>query len=194
MNLETLQRFARQIALPQIGPDGQARICAARVLVAGGDLAAETAARYLKAGGVGSVLAPDALPEDGAGWLAALEGVDLVVRSGFDDDAMLGAAARLGLPVVVVRAARDLVDLVSFPRRLPAPDASLDVASRPAATSARGAVAVLAGTLAAAEALTLLARRDDAGAPTAGEATRAPRHLRLPLDGGEPLAQQIGAR
>ena len=183
MTTDDALRYARQIALPEIGPDGQARICAARVLVAGGDLAAETVVRYLEAGGVGTVIAPAALPADGAGWLATLDGVDLVVRSGFDDDAMLGAAARLGLPVVVVRATSDFVDLVSFPRRAPAPDASLEVPSSHATPTDRGAAAVLAGTLAAAEALTSLARGD---APA--------RHLRLPLDGGAPLAQQIGAR
>jgi hypothetical protein len=45
---------------------------------------------------------------------------------------------------------------------------------------------VAAGALAAAEALQVLAGAE--GAP--GFA----RHLRLPLDGGEPIAQEIGAR
>ena len=49
------RRYARQIALPEIGPEGQARICAARVAVVGADLAAETAALYLRAAGVGTV-------------------------------------------------------------------------------------------------------------------------------------------
>ena len=43
-------RYARHIALPEIGAEGQARISAARVAVVGGDLAAETAALYLRAG------------------------------------------------------------------------------------------------------------------------------------------------
>jgi hypothetical protein len=187
MTSEMALRFARQIALPEVGPDGQARICAARVLVTGGDLAAATAARYLEAGGVGAVIVREALPDDGAGWLEALGGVDLVVRSGFDDDAMLSAAARRGLPVVVARATRELVDLISFPRRPPAPTASLEVAPRAAEPPEGGAAAILAGTLAAAEALTVLARDDDADAP------RAIRHLRLPLDGGAPHTEDIGA-
>jgi hypothetical protein len=190
MNPDDALRFARQIALPQIGPDGQTRICLARVLVIGGDLAAETAARYLEAGGVGLVISRAALPDDGPGWLAALGVFDLVVRSGFDDDAMLGAAARLGLPVVVVRGRPDRVDLVSYPRRAPAPEAPLEIPPQPATASDRGAAAVLAGTLAAAEALTLLARGPD---PDPVARSAAPRLLRLPLDGGDPLTQQIGA-
>jgi hypothetical protein len=193
MNPEYVQRLARQIALPQIGPDGQTRICAARVLVLGGDRAAETAAEYLEAAGVGLVVRKSTPPVDGAAWLEALAVFELVVRSGFDDDAMLGAAARLGLPVVVVRASGELVDLISFPRRAPAPEAALEIAPRPATPAigaGAGAEAILAGTLAAAEALTLLARsREASGVPTGA----APRHLRLPLDGGAPLLQQIGA-
>ena len=194
MNPEYVQRFARQIALPQIGLDGQTRICAARVLVVGGDRAAETAAQYLEAAGVGLVVHKSTPPTDGAGWLAALAVFELVVRSGFDDDAMLGAAARLGLPVVVVRATGGLVDLLSFPRRAPAPEATLEIEARratPAATGAEaGAPAILAGTLAATEALTLLTRsRAATGVPT----STSPRHLRLPLDGGAPLTQRIGA-
>ena len=49
------ERFARQIALPEIGPDGQARISAARVAVIGGDIAAATAASYLRAAGIGEL-------------------------------------------------------------------------------------------------------------------------------------------
>ncbi|HZL19939.1 MAG TPA: hypothetical protein VFG23_19545 [Polyangia bacterium] len=190
MNPEYVQRFARQIALPQIGLDGQTRICAARVLVVGGDRAAETAAQYLEAAGVGLVVHKSTPPTDGAGWLAALAVFEVVVRSGFDDDAMLGAAAQLGLPVVVVRATGGLVDLISFPRRDPAPTATLEIQPRPSMPAANGAEAILAGTLAAAETLTLLARSREAnGIPTG----TSPRHLRLPLDGGAPLAQQIGA-
>src|SRR5260221_9735863 len=50
------QRYLRQIALPQIGPDGQDRLAATTIAVAGeaeGDLAVEIAARYLAAGGGG---------------------------------------------------------------------------------------------------------------------------------------------
>jgi hypothetical protein len=184
MNLDQVQRFSRQIALPEVGPEGQARMCAARVLVVGECTASETAATYLRAAGVGEVIAREAAPADGGAWLAALEGIDLVVRVGFDDDAMLGAAKRRGLPVVVARATPAQVDLLSFPRRAPAPDASLEVPRQAAAPADPGAANVVAGTLAAAEALVRLAGVD-------GDIGRI-RHLRLPLDGGAPIAQELG--
>jgi hypothetical protein len=177
-------RYARHIALPEIGAAGQARISAARVAVVGRDLAAEIAATYLRAGGVERLTAVAAMPADG--WLDTLSRVDLVVRSGFDDDAMGGVAAGLGLPVVVVRAGPDAVDLLSFARPLPSPNASADTPFASAAPPDEGAPAVLAGTLAAAEALQVLARGDDPSP------TPRIRHLRLPLDGREPLAQAIG--
>jgi hypothetical protein len=179
------RRYARQISLSDVGPDGQERICRARAAVVGDGLAADTAALYLDAAGVGSVIRLDGAPRPGAAWLEALAEIDVVVRSGFDDDAMAGAAARLGLPVVAVRATPELVDVVSFPPRAPDPQAPLAPALA-ATPSAGGAEAVLAGTLAAAEALLALAAPASRGA--------AVRHLRLPLDGREPLAQTIGAR
>jgi hypothetical protein len=190
-----IARHARHIALPEIGPDGQARISAARVAVVGSDLAAETAALYLRAGGVHQLFARPAKRGEGQGegsdsqsWLDFLSDVDLVVRSGFDDDAMAGVAARLGLPVIVVRAQRDGVDMVSFARRPPAPDATAAAPYAATTPPDDGPAAVLAGTLAAAEALHVLARGSEPTAPS-----RPPiRHLRLPLDGREPLVQEIG--
>jgi hypothetical protein len=177
-------RYARQIALPEIGPEGQARFGRARALVVGGDVAAETAATYLRAAGVGAV---SELPGEAGDWLGALDGADVVVRSGFDDDALLGAAARLGVPAVVVHARPDVVDLLSFPRRPTDANAAVDeLPRRPASFLAdAGAPAILAGTLAAAEALHALLRPVEPGG--------RPRHLRFPLDGGEPLVQDIGA-
>jgi hypothetical protein len=184
MNLAEVQRFSRQIALPEVGPEGQARICSARVLVVGAGAVAETAATYLRAAGIGEVIARAAAPADGPTWLAALDQIDLVVRVGFDDDAMLGAAQRRGLPVVVARATPAQIDLVSFPRRAPAPNASLEIRPEAAVPSAPSAADVVAGTLAAAEALVRLAAID-------GDIGRV-RHLRLPLDGGAPVAQELG--
>src|SRR3954462_14865626 len=121
MNGAEVQRFARQIALPEVGPDGQTRIGAARVLVTGGGLVAETAASYLTAAGIGQVISREIPPADGYAWLEALAEIDLVVRASFDDDAMLGAAKRLGLPVIVARATPVQVDVISFARRAPIP-------------------------------------------------------------------------
>jgi hypothetical protein len=176
------ERFARQIALPEIGPDGQARIGAARVAVIGSDVAAATAATYLRAAGVGEV--------DERAGLGPLDGLQLVVRSGFDDDALLPAARRLGLPVVVMRASGDVVDVLSFPRRdadaAPATN-SVGIPFRAAAPPDDGAAGVLAGTIAAAEALHALLAEPGPGSTMV-------KHLRLPLDGREPLRQEIPAR
>jgi len=170
------ERFARQIALPEIGPDGQARLGAARVAVIGGDIAASTAASYLRAAGVGDV--------DERADLGQPDGLQL------DDDALLPAARRLGLPVVVMRASGDVVDVLSFPRRAadasPASDGP-GIPFKSAAPPEDGAAGVLAGTIAAAEALHALIAEPGAGATTV-------KHLRLPLDGREPLRQEIPAR
>jgi hypothetical protein len=121
-------------------------------------------------------------PEDGAGWLAALEGCTLALRSGFDDDALLRAAVRLGVPLLVMRAGPEGVDLLSFRRQGPCPHAALDLPVRAASTPAGDpAAAVVAGTLAAAEAAWRIARPDDP--PRA-------RQLRLPASGA-PLTQEL---
>ncbi|MFL5307940.1 MAG: hypothetical protein ACJ8F1_22170 [Polyangia bacterium] len=188
MDAGQVARYARQIALPEIGPDGQAAICGARVLIVGSDLAAEIARTYLTAAGVGAVETLARPAGDGAAWLDALAGIDLVVRTDFDDDAMLGAAARLGVPVVVARAEPDRVDLLAFPRRPGDPSAEIDVRARAAARRPDGATGVLAGALAAAEALATLVRDENTSA------ARGKRHLRLPVDGGDAIAQDIGGR
>jgi methylmalonyl-CoA mutase cobalamin-binding subunit len=213
-----LQRYLRQIALPEIGPDGQNRLATAVVAVAsedGGDVAAEIAARYLAAAGVGTVrfisdgggdldgdvsgtvLAdglrasnPDvavqshAWPREGAAWLAALDDVDVIVRSGFDDDAMVRAAARLGIPAVVLKALDDRAEVIAFRTHGPCPHLALDVPSARAVPMRGGASAVVAGTLGASEALFILVGR-------AGAAPSRARHLSVPLDGGAPRAQEI---
>jgi adenylyltransferase/sulfurtransferase len=222
MNVASVQRYLRQIALPEIGPAGQDRLAAATVVVAGeaaGDLVAEVAARYLAAAGVGTLrLArggaadagdqtghhtgdddatiddglrgsnPDvaleraAWPADGAGWMELLDGADLVVRAGFDDDAMLRAAVRRGVPAVVARGDGDRAELISFRRHGPCPHAALDLPRGAPCPPSPPAAAVVAGTLAAAEAIHLLCGN--------GGDARA-RHLALPLDGGAPRAQEI---
>jgi hypothetical protein len=83
----------------------------------------------------------------------------------------------------VARATDRQVDLVSFRRHGPCPHQEVDVPLQAAAApSEEGAAAVLAGTLAAAEALLVLAHP--------GLEPRA-RHLRVPLAEGEPVAAEI---
>jgi len=187
-------RYARHIALPEVGPEGQARIAAARVAVIGADSAAETAALYLRAAGVGHLSALPAPRGEGQGegsaperWRALLSDVDLIVRTNFDDDAMMSVANQLGLPVIAVRATPEAVDMVAFSGRAPASEARGEVPFRAASTpSSDGASAVLAGALAAAEALHAIVRE------ASGPFAPGTRHVRLPLDGREPLVQAIG--
>ena len=91
------------------------------------------------------------------------------------------AAARLGVPMIFVRARPEVVDMVAFSGRVPSADARADVPYQAAATPAtNGASAVLAGTLAAAEALNVLVREasgpfapHDPPPPAAARRTRA---------------------
>lgn len=200
------------MALPEIGAEGQERVCSGHVALVGTGLAVETAARYLLAAGAGRVtlLAPGtpphpaaallattraerryheaAWPRDAVAWVAALEGVDVVVRSGFDDDSMLHAARARGIPVIVARAQPGSVDLLSFrhpPRRADEGDVPDVVPSpMPPVTDEqeRATEEVLAGTFAAAQALLALVGDGEVGAAT---------HLRLPLDGAAPRIQSI---
>jgi hypothetical protein len=208
MNVAAATRFARQLALPEVGAAGQERLLAARAAIVGDGLAAETAARYLAAAGVGAlrllgsaatVAWDDALrgsnpdvalehaarPADGAAWMEALDGVAIVVRADFDDDALLPAAIRQGVPIVVLRGQEDgagVADVVSFRQHGPCPHAPLDVPRVAAVPLPEGAASVVAGALAAAEALHVLVGR--------ASAARA-RLLRVPLDGGDAVAQDL---
>jgi hypothetical protein len=187
LDLSQVERFARHIALPEIGVTGQARLCQARALVvadgAEGHRGASAARDYLVAAGLPQVpvMVPLATVE---GWLAALEGASIALRFGFDDDVFLTATIRLGIPALVARARAGGVDLLSFRRHGPCPHRELASATRPAAVGDldQGAAAVLAGTLAASEALLVLA------APASPPRARL---LRLPLDGGAPVQAEL---
>lgn len=194
LTLDETRRYARQIALPEVGPQGQARLRDARVVIvtgASGDASGTSAsasapvaatAEYLTAAGVGSVevIGP---PGDPADWLAALQGANLVVRFAFDDDPLLKTAIHLGLPALFAMAGRDEVDLFAFRRHGPCPHGNRAVAPRAAASDpAPGAAAVVAAGLVASEALWLIVHPD--------EGPRA-RLLRLPLAGGQPVVQEL---
>lgn len=184
------------------------------MVVVGGDLLAEVAARCLGAAGVGCLrwalpggTLPPAIvkallgsnpelrvqpwpsprPDDPEAWVALLEGAAVAVRSGFDQDALLGAAVRTGIPLIVARSRRDGrgegADLLSFRRHGPCPHAPLDgpvlaAAAPPAAVggSGPGAMSVVAAHAAAAEALALIS-----GAATGGARARL---VKLSLDPG----------
>jgi hypothetical protein len=187
---EQLRRFARHIALPELGPEGQERLLRAKVAVIAAradDLAAATARDYLRGAGV-TVDAETTRPRDAASWLDRLDGVALCVRAGFEDDPGVRAAVRLGVPFVAMRSDDLRVEILSLRQHGPCPHQDLNVTTSLPAEPSHGQGAVVAGTLAAAEALWLLGAResaaDDAGAPRA-------RHLRVPLDGGQVLAQEI---
>jgi hypothetical protein len=120
--------------------------------------------------------------------MEALDGVAIVVRADFDDDALMPAAIRRGVPLVVLRGEQDdagVADVVSFRAHGPCPHAPLDVPRVAAVPVPEGAASVVAGTIAAAEALHVLI-----GASAPGRAARA-RHLRVPLDAGDAVAQDL---
>jgi hypothetical protein len=185
--------------------------------VVGDDLTCEVTARALSAGGVGCVrfVRRDAAPSDvvlraiaesnpdarvetrawppaATAWLDVLAGASAIVRSGFDDDAMLRAAIRLGIPVVVVRAGRQGIDVLAFRRHGPCPHTALDVPEVVATTlDEDGGASVVAGQLVAAEVLMLLVGREaTAGQGTSDSPARA-RHTRVPFDGGVPTTTDL---
>ena len=204
LDVAAARRYGKQIALSDVGSAGQERLLAAEVALAGTDLTIETSARYLGGAGIARfrVMAKDGdgrrvseaaeavgararalpWPANGDDWEQSLRGTALVVRSGFDDDAMLRAAVRLGIPVVVTRAAAEAVDVLSFRMHGPCAHQELDLPARAATAPVDDGTAVLAGTLAASEAVLVLAHP--------GQPPRA-RHLRLPLDGDAPIAADI---
>jgi hypothetical protein len=181
LSLEQTRRFSRQIALAEVGVAGQSRLAAARVVLvrpgAGADPGGDVAAEYLAAAGVGRVDRLTAPAEGGEAWVTALTGSDAVIRFSFDDDALLRATVRLGLPAIFGRAQNDQVEVLSFRRQGPCPHVALDVPVRSAgAPREAGAAAALAGTLVAAELLGILVD------PPAGPRARL---LRLALAGSD---------
>jgi hypothetical protein len=109
---------------------------------------------------VALVAGAESLGALGEQWLGCLRGASAVLRSGFDDDPMLGAAVRLGIPAVIVRGREaEGIELVSFRVHGPCPHVPLDGPSKAGAPpdDDDGAAAVVAGHLAAAEILVGLA-------------------------------------
>jgi adenylyltransferase/sulfurtransferase len=97
LSAEELQRYARHIILPQVGPEGQRRLKAARVLLVGAGGLGSPAALYLAAAGIGTIGIVDS---------------DAVDVSNLQRQVMHGTAA-IGRPKVDSAAAR-LADLNPF--------------------------------------------------------------------------------
>jgi molybdopterin/thiamine biosynthesis adenylyltransferase len=95
-----IERYSRQLILPEIGPGGQATLAGARVAIASTGAAAERVVAYLAAAGVGTLALPPTLrqlvdPAQSDVTLEALPAVTVAVRSGEPDasfDAALGEA------------------------------------------------------------------------------------------------------
>lgn len=96
-------RFARHVALPEVGTEGQARIERSIVAVVGTDLGAETAARYLEAAGA-RVRMVGPPPADREAWRELLGAVSAAVVSGEIGTAAVAETADRAVPVVVVPA------------------------------------------------------------------------------------------
>jgi molybdopterin/thiamine biosynthesis adenylyltransferase len=153
-----VERYSRQILLPEVGGRGQERLCAARVTVTGGGDAGAFAATLLA--GAGAAVAIEAGPPD---ELRVTTAATAGVRARFHGSAAV-VATLPGMPCVACLPARAL--------GLPAAD---DAAAAPAVAQATGA-------LVAAEALRLVlglategrvhtvdvARGDAAAAPLGG--------------------------
>ncbi|MFT7580040.1 MAG: hypothetical protein ACI9MR_001707 [Myxococcota bacterium] len=107
-------RYARHVRLPEVGLAGQARILAARVRVAGTERAAEEAAIYLVAAGVGEVVLETALWQRIHPRLAALNS-DAAVRDAAVTPANLLAPPHMVTPTTVdARSAGALAALVAL--------------------------------------------------------------------------------
>jgi hypothetical protein len=128
-----VERYSRQILLPEVGGRGQERLCASHVSVAGDGPAAEMAAALLAAAGVG-------VTRHGG------EPGTLVVETG-DGGTVVG---RTGGDAAVV------VALVGRPCPRCAPDDPFDLPERPHPRDASAAFAQAVGALVAAEALRVL--------------------------------------
>jgi adenylyltransferase/sulfurtransferase len=72
---EQIRRYARHVLLPDVGGTGQRRLLAATVVIDALEGAAEVAAVYLAAAGVGTIVVRDAGAVTEPGWL--FEGEDV---------------------------------------------------------------------------------------------------------------------
>lgn len=206
MNTSEALRYGRQVALAELGPQGQARLLRAMVAFVVGpepEVALKTAALYLGCAGVQRfrvLLCEGVAPPP---WVVALkerfadariEMVDVSTLPGaFDgcdvalcsraNDAFVAACERRGIPGVVANAHDDGLNVMSLRPSLSA--AAGDLSAGPfesiQASTGTAAPSVLAGTLAACEALWLLAGRRSADQDQLAPEAGIIRHMHVPF-------------
>jgi len=87
---DQIHRYSRQLLLREVGGVGQARLLAARVRILGVGRAADEAATYLAAAGVGTlVLDADLVARRGDAWVAMNGDVRITPAGDANDDAPL---------------------------------------------------------------------------------------------------------
>jgi hypothetical protein len=144
LRTEQIERWARQIILPEVGGRGQLRLLAATAAIAGASTAARFAAELLERAGVG---------------IGGAEAADVVLDFDGDADARGRLAEYARRPLVVVRAGDHTADVTTLVGRPCAACAPLGTA----AVEPDGPLALALGALAAGEALRVLLIRPTAG-------------------------------
>lgn len=164
-----VERYSRQILLPEVGGRGQERLLAARVALAGAGRAAAVAATLLGRAGVGALelIGPapalgEPSPDCCVGRHAALAGApdaDVWVASGADAAlaaALGGRALAAGRPFVLGTLAGTRVEVATLTGRPCAACYRGDDVAQPAPAILAAAAELALGALAAAEALLAL--------------------------------------
>ena len=99
---EQVERYSRQLILPEVGPGGQERLGAARVAVVGEGAAAEAVVAYLAAAGVGWIAAAPALQRHADAAQADLVLAPVPTTPGPELDAAIVTAERIDTAAAAV--------------------------------------------------------------------------------------------
>jgi molybdopterin-synthase adenylyltransferase len=105
---EQIERYSRQLILPEIGPGGQERLAAARVAVVGDGVAAERVVAYLAAAGVGHIATAPALQTfvDGQQPDVTLARLDDAADQAFDAVVVVASDADRAVTMLAARRGR----------------------------------------------------------------------------------------
>ena len=118
------RRYARQLRLPEVGPDGQLRLLAAKVLIVGAGGLGSPVALYLASAGVGTIgLVDDDVVDESNLHRQVLHGTDRVGMRKVDSAAMTLRGIN---PDVVVQAHPDRLDARNADRLLAEYDLVVD--------------------------------------------------------------------